>query len=216
MVKAVIFDMDGVLVDSEGYFLELFNDMFRRHGAVPDQEILNKTVGTSTRQCWDILASMWPEPISESDLLALFHEEYPVFSPEYDKLLYPEVKDVLHQLKDAGYTLALASSTQMELIQKMLTLNGLEEFFSVVVTGHMFKRSKPDPEIYLYTANELGLDPADCVAIEDSTYGILAGKHAGMTVIARRDDRYGFDRSEADAVVNDLSELPQLLEELNN
>ena len=214
MVKAVIFDMDGVLVDSEGFYLELFMDMFRRHGGNVDQKDLNVTVGTSTRQCWEILASLWPEPISGDDLRTLFHEEYPVYCPNYGEIIYPEVKDVLRQLKDAGYTLALASSTKMDLIQTMLTQNGLEEFFSVVVTGYMFKQSKPNPEIYLYTANELGVDPAECVAIEDSTYGIQAGKRAGMTVIARRDDRYGFDRSEADAVVDDLTELPGLLEKL--
>ena len=212
LTKAIIFDMDGVLVDSEGFYLDLFSELIRSHGGEVDQNILYTIPGASADRTWEIIATMWPEPAEPARLRALFHETYPDYCPPYGEILYPEVPQVLHDLKNAGYQLALASSTAMNFIEIMLDETGLRPMFASVLSGRMFKESKPHLQIYLQSAAALGVEPSTCVAVEDSPYGILAGKNAGMTVIARRDERFAFDQSRADAQINDLSELPSLLD----
>ena len=83
----------------------------------------------------------------------------------------------------------------------------MRPWFDLVVSGRQFKRSKPDPEIYHYTANTLKVSEAECFVIEDSEVGIEAGKAAGMTVAALRDDRFGFDQGKADYLMESLIEI---------
>ena len=214
-IKAIIFDMDGVLVDSEGFYLDLFSELIRSHGGEVDRNILYTIPGASADRTWEIIATMWPEPAEPARLRALFHETYPDYCPPYGEIMYPEVPQVLRELKDAGYQLALASSTAMNFIEIMLDETGLRPLFTSVLSGRMFKESKPHPQIYLQSAAALGVDPSACVAVEDSPYGILAGNNAGMTVIARRDERFAFDQSRADAQIDDLSDLPDMLDALS-
>ena len=82
------------------------------------------------------------------------------------------------------------------------------------MSGEMFKESKPDPEIYLYTLSKLGLAAEDCIVVEDSTYGICAAKAAGLKVAARRDTRFPFDQSGADYLLEETCRLKELVQEL--
>ena len=90
-------------------------------------------------------------------------------------------------------------------INKALIDCEIKEYFDVVLSGHDFTRSKPDPEIYLTAMKKLGLDNDECLVIEDSPYGIKAGKNAGMFVGCRRDYNFGLDQSESDYIFDDLS-----------
>ena len=81
------------------------------------------------------------------------------------------------------------------------------EFVDVIVSGEMFQESKPNPEIYNYTLSKLNLKPEECIAIEDSTYGIQAAKGAGITTFAKRDDRFHFEQDMADVVIDDLLQI---------
>ena len=76
-----------------------------------------------------------------------------------------------------------------------------------MVSGHQVHASKPNPEIYLHTAQALGVKPAECLAIEDSSYGIEAARRAGMKVFAYRDERYGVDQSKADSIIDDMRDV---------
>ena len=95
-------------------------------------------------------------------------------------------------------------------MKRILTMNHVWERLETAVSGEMFKRSKPDPEIYLHTAAQLRVDPSQCLAIEDSTVGITAGMKAAALI----DDRFGFDRSLADRELGDLREIPALVRSL--
>ncbi len=112
--------------------------------------------------------------------------------------------------------MALASSTSRAGIEDVLTSCGLKGDFDYIVSGEEFKESKPNPEIYLHTADTLKREPKECLVVEDSTYGIMAGHGAGMTVASIIDNRFGFDRSLADYSINGLFEVLDLLDELNN
>ena len=130
---------------------------------------------------------------------------------DYQKIFRPEARVLLDELKARGFKLALASSTQMEVIERVLKENEIFDYFEVVVTGAMFKRSKPDPEIYHYTAGKLGVKEEECFVVEDSTYGVTAAARAGMTVAALIDERFHFDQSLAAYRIRSLSEVSGLL-----
>ena len=89
----------------------------------------------------------------------------------------------------------------------MLFQNHILDYFELVVTGDQFRKSKPDPEIYHYTASHLGVKEEECFVLEDSTVGITAAHRAGVTVVALRDDRFDFDRSLADGEIKALGEF---------
>ena len=99
----------------------------------------------------------------------------------------------------------------MDIIERVLRENEIADYFEVVVTGAMFKRSKPDPEIYHYTAGKLGVKEEECFVVEDSTYGVTAASRAGMTVAALIDERFHFDQSLADYRIRSLEEVTGLL-----
>ena len=124
-----------------------------------------------------------------------------------------EIKEIV-DLKENGYRLAVASATKLPLVIRVLTENGIVDYFDQVVSGNMFERGKPDPEIYFYTAGKLGVKPEECLVVEDSTIGITAASRAGMKIAAVIDDRFGFDRSLADFEIENLGEVLECLKKL--
>lgn len=198
MIKAVIFDMDGVIIDSEGVYLEYQLEFARRKN--PDVKIVQlfPMVGATKKESWDVLRKAINNGQTWEELRKEFRQRDIYSEIDYRKLYRPEVTETLDQLKQEGYRLALASSTHLELVERVLEENGIRQYFEAVVSGNQFRKSKPDPEIYLYTAKILELLPEDCLAVEDSTIGITAAHRAGMKIAAVIDDRYQFDQSLAD------------------
>ena len=132
---------------------------------------------------------------------------------DYRELYRKEATEVLNTLKDEGFKLALASSTHLELVERVLNENGIRNLFETVVSGNQFKKSKPDPEIYLYTASCLGVKPEECLAVEDSTIGITAAHRAGMKIAAMIDERYGFDQSLADYRLSGVKDVLEVVKQ---
>lgn len=102
---------------------------------------------------------------------------------------------------------------QLDLVERVLRENEIREYFEVVVSGSQFKRSKPDPEIYQYTASRLGVRTEECLAVEDSTIGITAASRAGMKIAAVIDNRYNFDQSLADYHIARVKEVLEVVKE---
>ncbi|MEY8356029.1 HAD family phosphatase [Lachnospiraceae bacterium 54-53] len=198
MIKAVIFDMDGVIIDSEGIYLQYQLEFARRKNPEVKAEQLFPMVGATKRESWEVLKKAVNNGQTWEELRNEFRQRDIYSEIDYREIFRPEIKEVLEQLKKDGYRLALASSTHLELVERVLKENGIRHYFEAVVSGEQFKRSKPDPEIYLYTANRLGLSPEECMAVEDSTVGIQAAHGAGMKIAAVTDVRYRFDQSPAD------------------
>lgn len=212
--KAVIFDMDGVLIDSEPVYLEIFRKFITENGGNADEEILRAIAGASSRQTWVYMAQMWKETIDPEELHREFRRQYPQFQIPYREVVYPGVGNLLAWLKKKGVRLALASSSSDRAIGRMLEETGFASYFDCIVSGDMFKESKPNPEIYLYTLSRLGLAAEECVVMEDSTYGIQAAKAAGLPVAAVRDHRFSYDQSGADWFVEQTADLMELFEKL--
>lgn len=214
-IKAVIFDLDGVLVDTEVIYVKRMKEFYELYGIDISVDVLNAIVGGSLAVNWNILKHFNPK---EWDF-EFFKSSYREFSASkefcYLEYLNEGAAEAVTALKQKGYLTALASSSSIERIERALLECHLTPLFASVLSGDMFSESKPNPEIYLKSAKTLGLNPSECAVIEDSYYGIQAGKRAGMTVIAKLDTTFGIDQSQADYFISRLSEIVPLLEDIN-
>lgn len=209
---AVIFDMDGVLIDSELFYLQRFHREIVKSCPWITREDLYPIVGMDneqTRLLIHRLAHKAPEDSAfDAELEQIYGHGDELYFP---KVLYPEVPKVLQDLKDHGFQLALASSSPKKAIRKMLEECNLADYFSSVISGDEFRQSKPNPEIYQKTMEVLARRPEECLIVEDSTYGVEAGVSAGARVAARIDTRFPFDQSKASYFIHSLEDLREIL-----
>lgn len=211
MFKAVIFDMDGVLVDSEPKNLEQLKGFYKSYGTDVDDTFMNTLVGSSYTYTYNESMRVMKLSWSIEKFKELFDNYCKIHSFEYDSVLNPGVKEILLWLKKHGYKTAVASSSTMNQIQTMKKVYNLNDCFDELLSGEIFNESKPNPEIYLTAAKKLLVKPEECIAIEDSKYGIEAGNAAGMRVLAYADDRYRVDQSKAYAKIYKMEEIKRYL-----
>ena len=207
-IKAVIFDMDGVLIDSEPYYAE---DMYRFlsfFGVSIAREEMNRMAGAQWIKTEEWMAELMGVSLEEMRKRYAHHSSK--FNADYRAWLNPGVKEVLAYLKGKGIKLAIASSTMLPEIEKMVKVNDLGHYFDALVSGHELPESKPSPMIYFNTMEMLGVTAEETLAVEDSTLGITAAKRAEMRVIAKRDERFGFDQREADFMVDELTQIMEI------
>ena len=209
--KAVIFDMDGVLVDSEKYYIKLITEAFALNGKKVDERELYSIIGADEQRSLEYICTLVKRLGEEEPLKRDIFARLQDSRPEYRELLFDEVPDMLENLLTKGYILAIASSSSMKAIRRMLEETGLAKYFKVVVSGEEFVKSKPDPAIYNYAVERLGLKKEECVIIEDSAYGIEAGKRAGIDVIAVSRENAGQRQDRADLIIDTLRKLKEIL-----
>lgn len=209
---AVIFDMDGVLIDSESFYLNRFyREIVKKYPWITKEE-LYPTVGMDTERTRVLIHQLAHRPLEDSAFDAEMEEIYAHGGELYfPDVLYPEVPRVLQNLKNSGFQLALASSSPIKTIWKMLEECRLTDYFSSVISGDEFHESKPNPEIYYKTMAALSRRPEECLIVEDSTHGVEAGAAAGAAVAARIDTRFPFDQSKASFFIHSLDELQEIL-----
>lgn len=215
MIKAVIFDMDGVIIDSELEYLKYSLAFAQTKNPDVKLEDLFGMVGSSRADAWNCMVRAVGNGQSWEELRDEFRSSVNVFqNMDYRRIFRPEMREILTTLHGMGLKLALASSTQLDIIMRVLNENEITHWFPVIVSGAQFKRSKPDPEIYQFTASQLGVKESECLAIEDSTFGVTAASRAGMKIAALIDHRFHFDQSLADYRMESLSEIPAIAKEL--
>ena len=212
-IKAVIFDMDGVLIDSEIVYMKWEKAFFRQYGIELSDETYKETLGRSDIEVERALEKIWKAHGRKENFKALrdvYYSAPEIQTMDYSTILNDGVKETLSCLEKKGKRLALASSSALPEIKKVLKDCGLNEYFHMVVSGEQFKESKPNPEIYLYTANRLGVSPKECMVVEDSEAGIAAAKAAGMYVAAKKEERFLIDQSRADIVIETLTAVTEI------
>lgn len=211
MKKAVIFDLDGTLIDSELFYLKLLLEFLKGKGMVLPFEEACKTVGAHNSPVWENVARAHGGSISGKALRQEYKDEFERKfrnrELDYSQMQFADVLPVLEKLRADGVRMAIASSSSDKIIRRVVEQQNWERFFPVLVSGDNFRKSKPDPEIYRYTMKQLGTVPEETLVVEDSTYGIEAGKAAGVMVAARRDLRFGFHQEKADCLFDDMREI---------
>lgn len=211
MIKAVIFDMDGVIIDSEPIYQKWLKDFLNNNQIEVSAEELKTIPGISTQAFKNKIEEWWRNSgksfISGEELNKMYDNFCDPLIISYKKIKNPFLFETMEELKLNGYKIAIASSSPLKNIKEVIKEIGIDGYIDVKISGEMFKLSKPNPEIYCYTAKMLGLNNNQCIAVEDSTYGIEAAVNAGMKVIAKKDDRYGFDQSKATYHIDDLFEI---------
>lgn len=211
MKKAVIFDLDGTLIDSELFYLNLLLEFLKGKGMVLSFEEACKTVGAHNSPIWENVARAHGGSISGKALRQEYKDEFERKfrnrELDYSQMQFADVLPVLEKLRADGVRMAIASSSSDKIIRRVVEQQNWERFFPVLVSGDNFRKSKPDPEIYRYTMKQLGTVPEETLVVEDSTYGIEAGKAAGVMVAARRDLRFGFHQEKADCLFDDMREI---------
>ena len=178
-IDAVIFDMDGVLVDSEPLGMEAMRRVMARHGVVYTEADNEQFLGVTTPESCRVLKARHRLAADERDLARQYVENLLALIRERPRPM-PGVPDVLASLRESGYRLALASSAEPEVIATNVTALDIARFFEAMVSGTEVARGKPAPDVFVETARRLGLAPAACLVVEDSRNGLVAAKAAGM------------------------------------
>ncbi len=214
MIKAVLFDMDGVLIDSEPVYSQRKIDFFSQYGCHFTKERMNSFAGLDLDV---IMQKLFPEKSGAEleriiDIYRQFSETYPF---PYAEILNAGVKETLRALKQQHIKTAIVSTSPKKSINEMISTCNLETMFDLIVSGEDYPKSKPDPAVYNAARDVLGYEADEYLVIEDSDTGISAAKGSGLLVAAIRADKYGFLQDQADILIDTVDEVLDIIKKIN-
>ncbi len=207
-LRAMIFDFDGLVLDTETPEFTAWQEVYAAHGATLEQHIWAQVIGT-TESSWDPwlhLEGLIGYPVDRKTLRAGRQaRHHALIAAEVSR---PGVESWLDEARDLGLTIGLASSSSRGWVTTHLDRLGLLDRFAVIATGDRVRHTKPDPAVYLLALAELGVDAAEAIAVEDSANGIAAAKAAGLVCVAIPNPMTaGLDLSRADLVLDSLADM---------
>jgi HAD superfamily hydrolase (TIGR01509 family) len=219
LLQAIIFDLDGVLADSEPWWNEIDAKLLSQYGVEYHGEYHREVLGVSYRIACEFYKKAFNLPASTDEMM----ERRGQIATEFfaKKVgLFPGTREVLNELRlQPAVRLGLATSSVGASARPFLDRHQITNFFDVIVTGDEVEHGKPEPDIYLRTAEKLKVLPDGCLVVEDSLSGIAAGKAAKMRVAAIPDRRFvdpGEYKRHADYLLESLDDLPQLIKTIQN
>ena len=182
-MKAVIFDMDGVIFDSERLILDCWIKVAKKHGIEDIEEVCRRCIGINRQATRETFYACYG---ADFDYDRYRNETTKLFFKSLENSILPiktGVRELLTFLFDKNIPAAIASSTKTDIVEKELRDAGIRGYFKEIVGGDMVQKSKPAPDIFLLAAEKLDVSPKDCLVIEDSHNGIRAAFSAGMNCI---------------------------------
>jgi beta-phosphoglucomutase len=201
-----IFDLDGVIVDTAGYHYLAWKKLADQLGIEFDEEQNEKFKGVSRKRCLEILLELGKLEVSQEQFEAWLVEKNEDYLSYIDKMdtseILPDVTKVLDYLKAREIPMALGSASKnaKPILEKVQLLR----YFTTVVDGNEVSKAKPDPEVFLIAARNLGVDAGSCVVFEDAVAGVEAARRAGMTSVGIGDREI---LGAADYTFNDFTEI---------
>ena len=213
MDKLIIFDMDGVIFDSERVVLEGWQELADKYGFDNLKIPYMKCIGTNETKSKEIFLDFYGEDFPYEEYKK---EQFINYHKKYDggRLpLKPYVRSLLEALRDKDYKIAIASSTKVRTVKMQIEAAGLDQFFDKYVGGDMIEKSKPEPDIFLAAMEGFDVEARDVFVIEDSFNGIRAAYSAGMKPIMVPDMVEPNDemRDKADFIKNNLEEVIEII-----
>ena len=206
MIKAVIFDLDGVIIDSEPVAYSILQELAGRYGySIPLNDYTTKYLGRTVAMGMQTMVNSFNLPVTPEFLFKCYKEQEAIKTEEGIPLK-PYAKEILQKLKAKGYKTIVASSSIRERAEKILADNGILQYFDDLIFGYEVPRGKPYPDIFLGACKKLGVSPNDAVVLEDSDAGIDAAFSAKIPVICIPDMKHP-DKAHAEKVAAILPTL---------
>jgi beta-phosphoglucomutase family hydrolase len=205
-LRAVIFDMDGVLIDSADAHLESWRQLGKQLGVELTRERFLQTFGRQNR---DVIPLLFGEGRTAEEIAALGEQKESIYRDLVRGKLapLPGAVELVQACADAGLKLAVGSSGHPENIELALVELGIRPLIQAIVSGDDVTRGKPDPQVFLMAANRLGVEPKSCAVVEDAPAGIEASRASGMITVAVATSRPASQLRRAHLVVDSLTEL---------
>jgi beta-phosphoglucomutase len=206
MIRGVLFDLDGVIVDTLHYHYLAWNHMFEKRGGTVSKHTVLLHEGRNSRESLPILMQETGVTVPEEERAAFIEEKRAYYRSIVKVGYYPQAFKVIDQLRDRGYRVALVTACALKNMQH--SLNGEQQaHFDFIITGDEVSRAKPSPDSYLTAARQLGLKPEQCVVVENAPLGIEAAKNAGMYCVALETTLGREYLTLADCILQNIGEL---------
>lgn len=207
MIKGVIFDMDGVLVDNRDVHLKAFSQWCALHGIEIDNELLLSLFGMGNERIFPLV--LGDAELSAEKINLYAEQKEKIYRQMFAEQIRPlaGLRELLEQLRGAGIKLAVGSSGMRKNVDFVLDKCGIGDYFDAIADGDQVRNAKPDPEVFLLAASMLGVDPSECFVFEDSFAGIAAARAAGMRVGAVATTFSRAEHSDYDVLIDDFTQI---------
>ena len=214
MINTILFDLDGLMVDSEPHSIAAWRAVLARRGAALDQPTLDRLFGLRLSETSQLLIDLFQLPDRPADLA---HEknEYQITHLDNQVKPMPGLIELLAEIDRRGLGKAIASSGLRRYVEAVLQTTQLADRFSVIVTGDDVINGKPAPDVFLAAARALHAEPQQCLVLEDAPTGVQAAKAAGMLCFAIPNEQTrALDLSRADKILSSLHDVGRALPDL--
>jgi beta-phosphoglucomutase family hydrolase len=204
--KAVIWDMDGVIVDTAQYHLKGWQIVFQKRGANYTEEDFRRNTGMRSDS---IIRRVLGEETAQGEIMKIIREKDETFRQLMGQNIrpFPGVLNLITSLKEHGFKIAIASSAPMENIQLITQGLKIHNYFDAIISGWEVTKGKPDPQTFLLAAEKLGIEAKNCIVIEDAISGVTASKRARMLCIAVTNTTPREELRRADLIIDTLEEI---------
>lgn len=207
-MKAFIFDMDGVIIDSEPIHNKVVKEVLLQDGIIVSDKEFQKFTGMTSSAVFQHFITKHNLPYSAEQMTLHHMNAFKNYIVEHNLQPIDGIIPLIHQLQTAKIPMAIASSSPMNVIEFVTKTFNIDKYFKYLISGEDLLHSKPAPDIYLKTAQKLQVKPKDCVVLEDSKNGSIAAKAAGMYCIGFQNPNSGNqDLSIADIIINKISAI---------
>lgn len=207
MIKAILFDMDGVIVDTLHFHYLAWDKMFRERGGLVDKHTVLLHEGRNSKEILPILMKETNVIIPENEWDEFIDRKREYYRSIVEIKYFPNVFNVIEELRKRGLKTALVTASARKNMEKAIP-EDKRKLFDVILTAENFKKAKPNPDPYLEAQKQLGVEVHECVVVENAPLGIEAAKNAGMICIAIETTLEREFLKNADFIINSIEELP--------